>query len=250
MKLILLRHGESQWNLENRFTGWEDVGLTENGINEAMFSAEKINQLNIPIDSITTSTLIRAKLTADIIIDNINSLLIKEIKRKVDWRLNERHYGALQGLNKSETSKKYGEKQVKIWRRSFDVPPPMLSEDDKRHPKFVNKFNFIDRKKLPSGESLKMVIERLLPFWKTYKKNNFCFNTNHLIVAHSNSLRGIVKILDNLSEDEIIGINIPTGVPLVYSFDKKFNVINKKYLIDNTELKKKQKEVENQGKVE
>ena len=138
MKLILLRHGESQWNLENRFTGWKDVSLTENGINEAIFSAEQIDQLNISIDSITTSILKRAQQTTDIIIDILN---FPKEEVKVDWRLNERHYGALQGLNKSETAKKYGEEQVKIWRRSYDTPPPILSEDDKRHPKFDNKFN-------------------------------------------------------------------------------------------------------------
>jgi len=144
MKLILLRHGESQWNLENRFTGWKDVSLTENGINEAIFSAEQIDQLNISIDSITTSILKRAQQTTDIIIDILN---FPKEEVKVDWRLNERHYGALQGLNKSETAKKYGEEQVKIWRRSYDTPPPILSEDDKRHPKFDNKFNFINSKR-------------------------------------------------------------------------------------------------------
>jgi len=245
MKLILLRHGESQWNLENRFTGWKDVSLTKNGINEAIFSAEQINQLNIPIESITTSNLKRAQQTTEILIDILN---YPKEEVKVDWRLNERHYGALQGLNKSETAKKYGEEQVKIWRRSYDIPPPMLSEDDKRHPKFDNKFNFIDSKNLPSGESLKMVIDRLIPFWETFKKNHFQFDKNHLIVAHSNSLRAIVKILDKLSEEEIISINIPTGVPLVYNFDKNFNVINKYYLIDDAKLKEKQNIIANQGK--
>tara|TARA_Y100000768_G_scaffold295158_1_gene229006 strand:- start:1077 stop:1820 length:744 start_codon:yes stop_codon:yes gene_type:complete len=245
MKLILLRHGESQWNLENRFTGWKDVSLTENGINEAIFSAEQINKLNISIESITTSILKRAQQTTEILIDILN---YPKEEVKVDWRLNERHYGALQGLNKSETAKKYGEEQVKIWRRSYDTPPPMLSEDDKRHPKFDNKFNFIDSKNLPSGESLKMVIDRLIPFWETFKKNNFQFDKNHLIVAHSNSLRAIVKILDELSEEEIISINIPTGVPLVYNFDKNFNVIDKFYLIDDAILKEKQNIITNQGK--
>jgi len=245
MKLILLRHGESQWNLENRFTGWKDVSLTKNGINEAIFSAEQINQLNISIESITTSILKRAQQTTEILIDILN---YPKEEVKVDWRLNERHYGALQGLNKSETAKKYGEEQVQIWRRSYDIPPPMLSEDDKRHPKFDNKFNFIDSKNLPSGESLKMVIDRLIPFWETFKKNHFQFDKNHLIVAHSNSLRAIVKILDKLSEEEIISINIPTGVPLVYNFDKNFNVINKYYLIDDAKLKEKQNIIANQGK--
>ena len=246
MKLILLRHGESQWNLENRFTGWRDVNLTKSGINEAIFSSKKIKELNIKIDSVTTSILSRAQETTDIVVNRINYPKNKVV---FEWRLNERHYGALQGLNKSETAKKYGEDQVKIWRRSFDIPPPLMSDKDKRHPKFENKFNSIDRNLLPSGESLKMVIERLLPFWEKYKRDYFRFDENHLIVAHSNSLRAIVKILDKLSEKEIMEINIPTGVPLVYSFDKKFNIINKKYLIDRDKLKEKEDIIINQGKV-
>ena len=246
MKLILLRHGESQWNLENKFTGWKDVNLTENGIKEAIFSSEKIKKLNISINSVTTSCLNRAKQTTDIVIDKIN---YPKDKVKIEWRLNERHYGALQGLNKSETAKKYGEDQVKIWRRSYDIPPPLITDKDKRHPKFDSKFNFIDRKNLPCGESLEMVIQRLLPFWERYVNQNFCFNKNHIIVAHSNSLRAIVKILDNLSKEQILEVNIPTGIPLVYSFDKKLNVLNKKYLIDETELRKKQEVVANQGKI-
>ena len=244
MKLILLRHGESQWNFENRFTGWKDVSLTKVGIAEATFSGKQLLKANIKIKSVYTSLLNRALETTDIVTDIIN---FPKDNIEYDWRLNERHYGALQGLNKSETASKFGEEQVKIWRRSYDTPPPLLSEDDERHPKFNPKFAQIDGN-LPSGESLKNVIERLKPFWKNYlsfiKENP----GNHLIVAHSNSLRAIVKVLDKLSNKDIISVNIPTGVPLVYKLDNNFHVIDKKYLIDEERLKEKQEIVANQGK--
>ena len=245
MKLILLRHGESQWNLENRFTGWKDVSLTKAGIAEAAFSGKQLLKANIQIKSVYTSLLNRATETTDIVADIIN---FSKNNIQYDWRLNERHYGALQGLNKSETAKKYGEKQVHIWRRSYDIPPPLLSEDDKRHPKLNNKFKNI-KSNLPTGESLKNVIDRLYPFWKQYVSNLSKSKGDYLIVAHSNSLRAIVKILDDLSDKEIMSVNIPTGVPLVYTLDRDLNVIEKEYLIDREQLKSKQKIVENQGKV-
>tara|TARA_Y100000996_G_scaffold24245_1_gene17455 strand:- start:173 stop:913 length:741 start_codon:yes stop_codon:yes gene_type:complete len=244
MKLILLRHGESQWNLKNRFTGWTDVSLTKTGRAEAAFSGNQLLKANIKINSFYTSLLTRAIETADIVTDIIN---FPKDEIKLDWRLNERHYGALQGLYKSETAKKYGEEKVLLWRRSYDIPPPLLLEDDKRHPKFNKKFKDIDCD-LPVGESLKNVIERLSPFldeYMDYIKNN---PGDHLIVAHSNSLRAIVKILDQLSDKEIISVNIPTGVPLVYSLDNNLNVIKKEYLIDEAKLKEKQNIVANQGK--
>jgi 2,3-bisphosphoglycerate-dependent phosphoglycerate mutase len=247
MKLILLRHGQSQWNLENRFTGWKDVNLTDQGIQEAKFAANQINQEGIHISSIYTSKLLRAIRTAKIVCNEINFPL-ESIH--YDWRLNERHYGALQGLNKSETAAKYGEEQVLIWRRSFDIPPPLLKEDDERHPKFDKVFKEIDRSDLPSGESLNNVIKRLEPFWNTYKNFLKQNHGNHLIVAHSNSLRAIVKILDKLTEKEIMKVNIPTGVPLVYDLNNDNNVINKKYLINDEELKIKQDLVAKQGKVQ
>ena len=247
MKLILLRHGQSQWNLENRFTGWKDVNLTDQGIQEAKFAANQINQEGIHISSIYTSKLLRAIRTAKIVCNEINFPL-ESIH--YDWRLNERHYGALQGLNKSETAVKYGEEQVLIWRRSFDIPPPLLKEDDERHPKFDKAFREIDRSDLPSGESLNNVIQRLEPFWNTYKNFLKQNHGNHLIVAHSNSLRAIVKILDKLTEKEIMKVNIPTGVPLVYDLNNDNNVINKKYLINDEELKIKQDLVAKQGKVQ
>ena len=244
MKLVLLRHGESKWNLENRFTGWKDVGLTERGRKEALFSAKQLIQQNLKICTIHTSLLKRAIQTTEIIIDKLN---FPKTEIKFDWRLNERHYGALQGHNKSETAKKYGEEKVLLWRRSYDIAPPLLLEDDKRHPKFNNKFKDIDCE-LPVGESLKNVIERLSPFLDElmdYIRNN---SGDHIIVAHSNSLRAIIKILDKLSEKEIVSVNIPTGVPLVYSLDSNLNVIKKEYLIDESKLKEKQNIVANQGK--
>ena len=245
MKLILLRHGESEWNLLNKFTGWTDIGLTDNGINEAQFSGKQILKENISINTLYTSLLVRATQTANIVSDIIG---FNKNNIQYDWRLNERHYGALQGLNKSETAAKYGEDQVHIWRRSYDIPPPLLSENDERHPKFNENFKNIDGK-LPIGESLKNVVERLNPFWEYYFKSMKENPGNHLIVAHSNSLRAIVKILDELSDKEIVSVNIPTGVPLVYTFDNNFTVIHKEYLIDEAKLKEKQTIVENQGKV-
>jgi len=245
MKLILLRHGQSQWNIENRFTGWKDVSLTEEGIKEAIFSGKQISKKNIIIDTFHTSILNRAIETSEIVAD-----IIKYPKKniKYDWRLNERHYGALQGLNKSETAKKYGEDQVKVWRRSFDISPPKLKSTDSRHPKYDNKFNNL-KCELPIGESLKDVIIRLKPFLKYFfdliqKKDN-----NHLIVAHSNSLRAIIKIIEELTDKEIVKVNIPTGVPLVYKLNDGLKIISKKYLIDEETLNRKKAIVENQGKI-
>lgn len=244
MKLILIRHGQSQWNLENRFTGWKDVSLTEKGIEEAAFAGKQLLKMDIDINSVHTSILSRAIETTKIIVDTVK---FSYADIQYDWRLNERHYGALQGLNKSETASKYGEKQVQIWRRSYNTAPPLLRGDDKRHPKFNPKFKKI-KGPLPAGESLENVVKRLRPFWENYFikiKENL---GNHIIVAHSNSLRAIVKILDRMSDKEIVSINIPTGVPLVYSFDDSFNIVDKKYLIDSDELKKKQEVIANQGK--
>lgn len=244
MKLILLRHGESQWNLENRFTGWENVSLTETGIEEALSSAKKLVKNNIQISSVQTSLLKRAIDTSKIVAEFIKFPIDKI---QYDWRLNERHYGALQGLNKSETAAKYGEDQVLIWRRSYDIAPPLLNDDDKRHPKFCSTFQNIDGE-LPVGESLKNVIDRLNPFWEEYLNKIKKISGNHLIVAHSNSLRAIIKVLEQISDKNILSVNIPTGVPLVYSFNKHFEIDEKKYLIDEKELKKKQDKVANQGK--
>jgi len=244
MKLVLLRHGESQWNLENRFTGWKDVSLTPTGIAEANFSGNELLKNNLHIKSVYTSLLNRATETTDIVTDIIN---FPKERIQYDWRLNERHYGALQGLNKSETASKYGEDQVQIWRRSYDIPPPFLDMDDERHPRFDDKFKNI-LGELPVGESLKNVIDRLKPFWDKYVNDITQSKGGHLIVAHSNSLRAIVKILDQLSDEEIISVNIPTGIPLVYTLDQSLNVLEKKYLINDEKLKVKQEMVANQGK--
>lgn len=244
MKLILLRHGESKWNLENKFTGWTDVSLTKKGEEEAKQAGQRIIQEGITVSSVYTSLLIRAIETTNIVCNEIN---FEHSRISFEWRLNERHYGALQGLNKSETATKYGEKQVKIWRRSYDTPPPKIDENDDRHPKKNKKFSNINNS-LPNGESLKNVIERLEPFWEAYFSNIIKSNKNHLIVAHSNSLRAIIKILDNLSSEEIVSVNLPTGVPLVYEFDVNNLVISKQYLIDEDILFEKQKMIENQGK--
>ncbi|OUX36973.1 MAG: phosphoglyceromutase [Candidatus Pelagibacter sp. TMED273] len=246
MKLILLRHGESEWNKLNKFTGWTDVDLTKQGIDEAAFSGQQILNEKITVDYIYTSLLKRAINTSKIVAD-----ILDFHKENIiyDWRLNERHYGALQGLNKSETAEKFGEEQVKIWRRSFSVSPPKLSLDDKRHPRFSKTFNNIEGS-LPAGESLEDVIIRLKPFLKKFFSLVTKKNGSYLIVAHSNSLRAIVKILDSLSDEEIISLNIPTGIPLVYDLDKDLNVLNKKYLIDEKRLKEKEEIVINQGKMQ
>jgi len=244
MKLILLRHGESQWNLENRFTGWKDVSLTDTGIKEANFSGQQISKMNILISSVYTSLLNRATETTDIV---TNIIKFPKDNIQYDWRLNERHYGALQGLNKSETASKYGEDQVQIWRRSYDIPPPFLDIDDERHPRFDDKFKNI-LSELPVGESLKNVIDRLKPFWGKYVNHITQNEGDYLIVAHSNSLRAIIKIVEQLSDEEIVSVNIPTGVPLVYKLDKSLNVLEKEYLINEEKLKAKQEIVANQGK--
>ena len=245
MKLILLRHGESQWNLENSFTGWKDVVLTKQGKLEADFAAQQLIINRMSIKTIHTSYLKRATETAKIVANHLN---FDEEKIVKDWRLNERHYGALEGLNKSETAAKYGEKKVHAWRRSFDIAPPKLQRDDKRYIETYNKFKDFNISKTIEGESLKNVIDRLTPFFNEYFPFISKIGAKHLIVAHSNSIRAIIKILDQLSSKEIMTVNIPTGVPLVYSFNLKNEVIDKKYLIDENVLLEKQKEIEDQGK--
>lgn len=245
MKLVLLRHGESEWNLQNRFTGWKDVSLTKTGIEEATFSGNQLLKEGIKFISVYTSLLNRAIETTEIVTKIIN---FPKNSIKYDWRLNERHYGALQGLNKSDTASKYGEEQVHIWRRSYDIAPPSLDIDDARHPRFNRKFDIIDGE-LPVGESLKNVIERLDPFWVDYVQFLIKEKGNHLIVAHSNSLRAIIKVLEKLSDTEITSVNIPTGIPLIYSLDPfSLTVISKEYMVEGDKLKEKQELIANQGK--
>tara|TARA_B100001057_G_scaffold335578_1_gene336276 strand:+ start:3631 stop:4371 length:741 start_codon:yes stop_codon:yes gene_type:complete len=244
-KIILLRHGESLWNLENKFTGWKDVSLTKNGELEAIFSAEQLLKHKIKINQFYTSILKRAVDTSKIVAQKINF-----DKKNIihDWRLNERHYGSLQGLNKSETAKKFGEDQVAIWRRSFSIAPPKLSLDDKRYLELVTTFESkVDF--LPNGESLQNVIERIKPFWGKIV-NEINQNETFLIVAHSNSIRAIIKLLEKLSDKEIISVNVPTGVPLVYDLDENMKILNKNYLINSEKLIEKVNVVKKQGKID
>ena len=246
MRLILLRHGESTWNLENKFTGWKDVPLSKKGIEEANLAGSDLKKNNFKVISLTTSVLQRAIQTTKIV-----SSIVGFPNHQIvyDWKLNERHYGALQGLNKSETAAKYGEEQVHIWRRSYDIPPPLLDIQETEASIENKKLKDVKRKYWPLGESLKDVVERISPFWKKYMKKLILNPGDHLLVAHSNSLRAIIMKLEKMSSKEIISVNIPTGTPLVYDLDRDQNILNKYYLIDEKTLKQKQDLIINQGKV-
>tara|TARA_Y100001936_G_C16087855_1_gene683206 strand:- start:2157 stop:2912 length:756 start_codon:yes stop_codon:yes gene_type:complete len=243
-KLVLLRHGESQWNLENRFTGWTDVDLTKNGEKEAMNAGILIAKNNIKINIVFTSYLKRAMNTSDICLKHIKN---HDIKVYNDWRLNERHYGNLQGLNKFDISKKFGEKQVKIWRRSYDVPPPKMKEDDKRHPKYDKLYKNINPQYLPSGESLKDTLNRVKPLWVNEILPLIKKGENLMIVAHGNSLRAMVKMLKNISNSEIVKLNIPTGIPYVFEFSNKFKLLKDYYFGNEEEVQKKADLVANEA---
>ena len=245
MKLVLLRHGESKWNLENKFTGWTDVELTEKGEAEAKNAGELINNENINIDLVFTSVLKRAINTMNICLSNMDHNNPKIFQ---DWRLNERHYGSLQGLNKSETAEKYGDDQVLIWRRSYDIKPPELDQDDDRHPRFDKKYENLDSKSLPSSECLKDTVERFLPYWEETISPNVKNGKKVMIVAHGNSLRALVKHLDKISDDKILDLNIPTGTPLVYELDENLNPLKNYYLGNQDEINEKINSVASQGK--
>ena len=244
-KIVLLRHGESQWNLENRFTGWTDVDLTKKGINEAKSAGIILKKEFYDFDLVYCSVLKRA---VDTMKYCLNSMRIKKISTEYDWRLNERHYGALQGLNKSETAKKYGEKQVLLWRRSYEIRPPLLDLKDNRHPKFDSKYQKLNQNELPRGECLKDTEERVMPFWENKIIPKILSGSKILIVAHGNSLRAIAKILKKISNEDIIKLNIPTGIPLIYELDKKLNPINNYYLGNPNDIQKKLVNVIEQGK--
>lgn len=243
-KLVLIRHGESEWNKANLFTGWSDVELSEKGIEEAKEGGKILKEEGYDFDICYTSYLKRAIHTLQYVLDEMDLNWLPVIKT---WKLNERHYGALQGLNKAETAEKYGEEQVKIWRRSFDVLPPLLEEDDKRSPRNQKKYRDV-KEELPLSESLKTTIERCVPYFETYIKKDMQEGKNVLIAAHGNSIRALVKYFDDLSEAEILEVNIPTGVPLVYEFDDDFKVIKHYYLGDAGAIAKKMNQVANQGK--
>ena len=221
-KLIMLRHGESLWNKENRFTGWTDVVLSPKGEEEARNAGKILKKNNIKIDIAYTSVLKRANQTLFLTLENNDNLGIPVIR---NYRLNERHYGALQGLNKEETANKYGEEQVKLWRRSYEVLPPLLSEDDKRNPKFDELYKVIDN--LPLGESLKLCLERVVPYYEAVIKTSFVNNDVILIAAHGNSLRSLAKYIENISDEDILNLEIKTGVLTVYELDDNLNFIRK-----------------------
>ncbi len=245
-KLVLLRHGESQWNLENRFTGWTDVDLTPKGESEARLSGLLMKKEAFEFDIIYTSLLTRAIRTMEL---GLNAMGISDIPVIYDWRLNERHYGALQGFNKAETAKKYGEEQVQLWRRSYSTPPPALDLDDERHPRFDQRYQTVDPNILPSSECLKDTVDRFLPLWFDHISLDVKSGKRVLIVAHGNSLRALVKFLDNISDEDIVGLNIPTGVPLVYELRENLKPIKHYYLGDQDEIARKAAAVAAQGKV-
>lgn len=244
-KLVLVRHGESTWNKENRFTGWTDVDLSEKGREEAENAGKVLKADGYDFDLAYTSVLKRAIRTLWYIMDEMDLMWIPVIK---DWRLNERHYGALQGLNKAETAAKHGEEQVKIWRRSYDIRPPALEESDERFPGHDPKYRSLSDEELPRTECLKDTVARFLPLWKNEISTQIKSGKKVLIVAHGNSLRALVKYLDNIPDEEIVGLNIPTGIPLVYELDDGLKPIKHYYLGDPAEIAKAQQAVANQGK--
>jgi len=241
----MIRHGESLWNKENRFTGWTDIDLSEKGIEEATKAGQLLKTEGYTFDIAYTSVLTRAIRTLDIILDVMNLKWIPVIK---SWRLNERHYGAFQGLNKSEMAVKIGEEQVLIFRRSYDVPPPALEPNDERFPGNDPRYKDLDPRILPFTECLKDTVERVIPFWNDEIVKSIKQNKKVLIAAHGNSLRALVKYLDNIPNDEIVKLNIPTGIPLVYELDEKLNPIKNYYLGDPEEIQKAMNSVANQGK--
>ena len=247
VKLVLLRHGESLWNLENRFTGWTNVDLTPQGEQEARDAGQILMAEKYEFDIIHTSVLTRAIRTMEICLKEMD---ISDILIMYNWRLNERHYGALQGLNKAETAEKFGEKQVHTWRRSYDTPPPELDLDDERHPRFDKRYKNMSAENLPATECLKDTVERFLPYWHEQIAPDIKSGKRVLIVAHGNSIRALVKYLDNISDEEIVGLNIPTGVPLVYELDDNLQAIKHYYLGDQEEIAKKAAAVAAQGKVQ
>lgn len=242
-KLLLCRHGQSDWNLKNLFTGWKDVDLTEKGVQEGIDAGRLLAELGYDFDIAYTSVLKRAIRTLWHMLDQMDLMWIPVVR---DWRLNERHYGALQGLNKAETAAKYGEEQVHIWRRSYDIPPPALDADDERHPSFDPRYKGIDN--LPGAESLLLTLERVMPCWNELIAPDLKAGKNVLIAAHGNSLRALVKMLDKVSDEEITGFNIPTGIPLAYELDDDLEPVSREFLGDPDAIAKAAAAVAAQGK--
>lgn len=245
-KLILLRHGESTWNLENRFTGWTDIDLTEKGVQEAITAGEKLKEANITPQFTFTSYQKRAIKTLNLVLETMDLMWLPVEKT---WRLNEKHYGALQGLNKKETAKKYGDQQVLIWRRSYNTQPPALDPSDPRHPINDPRYhNLPEPEAHPATESLEDAINRSLPFFKNEIMPKLHDYKTVLVAAHGNSLRGIVKYLKSISNEDIVGLNIPTGIPYVFEFDENMQLQKDYYLADPETLEKLMAQVANQGK--
>jgi 2,3-bisphosphoglycerate-dependent phosphoglycerate mutase len=228
-RLVLLRHGESTWNLENRFTGWTDVDLTSQGEEEAREAGRLMAAEGFDFGIVHTSVLLRAIRTADLALAEMGLSWLPVTRH---WRLNERHYGALQGLNKKETAERHGAEQVKIWRRSYDTPPEPLAADDPRHPRYDPRYRELPPELLPSTECLKDVVERMLPYWYDRIVPDLVGGRQPLVVAHGNSMRALVKHLDGLSDEEVVELNIPTGIPLVYEIDSDMAKLSSRYLGD------------------
>ena len=244
-KLVLLRHGESTWNQENRFTGWTDVDLTERGRAEALRAGQRLKEEGFVFDVAYTSLLKRAIRTLWIVLDELDQMWIP-VNRS--WRLNERHYGALQGLNKAETAQMYGDEQVLVWRRSYDTPPPALEDGDERFPANDARYRDLAAGDIPGTECLKDTVERFLPYWHETIAPQVRAGERVIITAHGNSLRALVKYLDGVSDADIVAMNIPTGVPLVYELDDSLSPIASRYLGDPDEVQKAMQSVANQGK--
>jgi 2,3-bisphosphoglycerate-dependent phosphoglycerate mutase len=242
-KLILIRHGQSIWNVENLFTGWYDVDLSDQGRLEAAQAGRELQKENLLPDIAFTSVLKRAIRTLWLILDTTDRMWTP-VERH--WRLNERHYGALQGLNKAETVAQHGDAQVKIWRRSYDIPPPPMSVDDPRHPRFDPRYAGVDPKSLPATESLKDTLARVLPFWESRIVPELRANKTVMVVAHGNSLRALVKMLDMMSESDIVEFNIPTGIPMLYELDQQLQPVSRRFLGDPKALAAAQEAVRRQ----
>jgi 2,3-bisphosphoglycerate-dependent phosphoglycerate mutase len=244
-RLVLLRHGESAWNKENRFTGWTDIDLSERGIREATDAGKTLKNEGFHFKIAYTSYLTRAIRTLWLTLEQMDLLWIPVFKT---WRLNEKHYGSLQGLNKSEMAEKYGDQQVLIWRRSYDIPPPPLDENDPRHSRFDPRYRDLKPSEIPATESLKETVGRIVPYWKSEMSEKLREYGEVLVSAHGNSLRGIVKYLKNIPDKDIVSLNLPTGIPYVFEFDDDLN-LKKDYFIGDPELiRKLMEEVANQGK--
>ena len=244
-KLVLLRHGESEWNRENRFTGWHDVNLTDKGEDEARAAGRLLREEGFAFDFAFTSLLKRAIRTLWLTLDSMDQVWIP-VRR--EWRLNERHYGALQGLNKAETAAKHGDDQVLVWRRSYDIPPPSLESNDERNPRNDRRYANLGDQEIPLSECLKDTVERFLPLWHESIAPMVKTGKSVLIAAHGNSLRALVKYLDEVSEEDIVGLNIPTGMPLIYELDSELKPIDRRYLGDPDAVAKAMEAVANQGK--